>query len=78
MNHEMYLGYLEKSKTPEDRQFWKSAYLKQLTGDLNVIEHGIKYREQHILQLKDAIQKSKIRAKTIKAKIAEIEKSKVD
>jgi hypothetical protein len=72
----MYINYLSKS-SPEDKLFWKKAYLEQLATKLKNTENGIAYRERQIESLKESNKNSKLLLKGQRKHMKEIEKTEV-
>lgn len=70
MNHEMYQDFLKKSKSNEDKLFWKNEYLKELQEKQKRAELAIRQQEYNIETAKKNIKRFrydlKQRAKTIR------------
>ena len=64
MNHEMYQDFLKKSKTNEDKLFWKKEYLKGLQDKQNrdalaihQCEYSIKRAKEDIKNIRSLMKK---------------------
>ena len=74
MNHEMYQDFLNKSKTHEDKLFWKQQYLTELQNKQSRDALAIRQREYSITQAKTDIKRIRSEMKKRATAIKKVEK----